>query len=98
MFRWHWYRPLQAGEHFDLRVSRDGQPHWGIAWTEEPWCETSALPSGNYRWSVAVIREAGIRPDGAKGWQPVSAESEVWLFGHWVPPTPSPTAGPAAMP
>jgi serine/threonine protein kinase len=95
-FRWHWYRDLKAGEHFDLRVSREGQPHWGIAWTEAPWCETSMLPSGNYRWSVAVIREAGIGPDGTRLWEPVSAESEVWRFGHWVPPVPSVTPTPGA--
>lgn len=90
-FRWHWYRELRPGEHFDLRVSHDGQPHWGIAWTEVPWCETSMLPSGNYRWSVVVIREAGIGADGTRLWEAVSAESELWRFGHWVPPVPSAT-------
>jgi len=87
-FRWHWHRPLQADEYFDVRVWQEGQARHGIAWTKESWHEAGGLGGGKYYWSVAVIRYTGTKPDGTKKWEAVSEESEVrWV--NYSPPAPS---------
>jgi serine/threonine-protein kinase len=97
-FRWQSDYPLQPGEHYDLRVWREGTPPYGIAWTREPSYRLDRLEAGSYRWSVAVIRETGTRPDGEKEWAPVSGESPAWSFGYWPQVAPPPTAAPAPTP
>ncbi len=98
LFRWHWYRPLESGEHFDLRVWKAGAAHNGIAWVDQPSYTTSSL-NGTYQWSVVVIRETGTRPDGSRAWEAVSLESAIWTFhcsggggggGGGKPPEPTP--------
>ena len=96
-FRWRWDRVLQADEYFDLRVWRLGTPHYGIAWTREPFYVYTMLEPGNYDWSVAVIRATGdVNPDGSKAWEPVSEESETWSFSYAMggPSRPGPTPTP----
>jgi putative membrane-bound dehydrogenase-like protein len=59
---WEWVRSLEEGEHFDLRVWREGQPAYGITWTEQTsfalsdWL--SQQEAGEYFWTVAVITGA----------------------------------------
>lgn len=96
-FRWSWERALGAGEHFDLRVWRAGQPHLGIAWVQDTTYSTRGLPGGEYRWCVAVIREAGLTADGTRGWEPVSEESSIRAFSY-SPPSERPTEPPPETP
>ena len=61
--RWTWDGTLQSGEWFDVRVWTAGTPHYGIAWTKEPfyWVDICLLDSREYYWSIAVIRgEDGV--------------------------------------
>ena len=81
-FHWRWDRPLQADEYFDLRVWKDGAPHYGITWTREPFYVLTTLEPGSYAWSVVAIRAAGANPDGSKAWEAVSEESESWSFSY----------------
>src|SRR5689334_6713182 len=32
---WEWIRSLKEGEHFDVRVWHEGDPGYGITWTEQ---------------------------------------------------------------
>ncbi len=34
MLEWSWYRELKDNERFDVRVWRDGEPAYGIAWVQ----------------------------------------------------------------
>jgi eight-cysteine-cluster-containing protein len=83
--RWDWHRELGPDEHFDVRVWKEGAPHRGIAWTEQPWHEVRGLGEGKYYWSIVVVRHTGTRPDGTKEWEAVSHESEVRWFAYSPP-------------
>jgi putative membrane-bound dehydrogenase-like protein len=56
---WEWIRSLEEGEHFDVRVWREGEPGYGITWTDEThfalsdWL--SQQEAGEFLWTVAVI-------------------------------------------
>ena len=56
---WEWVRALDEGEFFDVRVWREGEPDYGIAWSSETefnlaeWL--SQQEPGQFLWSVAVI-------------------------------------------
>lgn len=58
IFQWDW-RQLEDGEIFDVRVWREGEPNYGIAWTSASGFDfTERLRDegpGEYLWSVAVI-------------------------------------------
>jgi hypothetical protein len=56
--RWQWDRTLQADEWFDVRIWQEGMPHYGIAWTKEPYYRYDLCLNGNgyFFWSIAVIR------------------------------------------
>jgi hypothetical protein len=88
-FRWTWDRPLWAGEHFDLRVWRDGAPHLGVAWVDDTSYRLGGLSGGVYNWSVAVIRETGTGSDGAPTWEAVSHESDERSFSYSPPSGPT---------
>ena len=84
---------LKDDEHFDVRVWREGEPHYAITWTTKEYhpigCQD--LPSGKYYWSIAVIRGRDRKWE-----QDLSLESEVRVFHWWRPsalatPTPTPT-------
>jgi hypothetical protein len=99
VLKWQWERLLGPDEYFDVRVWREGKPHYGIAWTKETYHPIGYqdLPSGKYYWSIAVIRGR----DG-KWEKDLSPESEVRIF-YWFPteperptpslPPPTPTRG-----
>jgi len=59
---WDWIRDLGENEYFDVRVWREGEPQYGITWTQENsfgldgWLSTRE--AGEYFWSVAVIEGA----------------------------------------
>jgi hypothetical protein len=55
---WTWDGILQEDEWFDVRVWQVGMPHYGIAWTKqrEYKYDICLRVSGQYYWSVAVIR------------------------------------------
>jgi hypothetical protein len=56
--RWAWDGTLQADEWFDIRVWREGRPHYGVAWTKrlEYAYDLCIKGNGHFNWSVAVIR------------------------------------------
>jgi eight-cysteine-cluster-containing protein len=91
-FRWDCHRKLGPDEHFDVRVWKQGAPHWGIAWTDQPWYEARGLGGGKYYWSIVLLRHTGARPDGTKEWEAVSRESEVRWFTY-SPPAPEQFCG-----
>ena len=98
--RWRWDRALQENEYFDVRAWREGQPAYGIAWAKETFCAVRGLAPGKYYWSILVLRHTGTQPDGAKEWEPVSPESEVWWFTYSpvTPPTETPIPPPTFTP
>jgi hypothetical protein len=75
--RWQWAGELGPDEHFDVRVFREGEPHWGIAWTEvtEYLLDLDPMSGGTYYWSIAVLRGKGGKVE-----EILSPESEVWSF------------------
>ena len=56
--RWTWDGVLNEDEWFDVRIWRAGMPHYGIAWTKdtEYVYDICLQGSGDYFWSIAVIR------------------------------------------
>jgi serine/threonine protein kinase len=58
VLRWRWDRTLQPDEHFDVRVWREGEPHYGVSWTKQVNYEYDPAMKGNgtFYWSVAVVR------------------------------------------
>jgi serine/threonine protein kinase len=88
--RWRWDGQLGTDEHFDVRVWREGQPHFGIAWTEQPeyLLNLDALGGGGYYWSVAVIR--GRDGKWEKDLSPESEARSFYRSGGAPPPKPSP--------
>ena len=84
MLRWQWAGQLGPDEHFDVRVFREGKPHWGIAWTEvtEYLLNLDPMAGGTYYWSIAVLRGR----DG-KVEEVISPESDVWSFERKGGPT-----------
>jgi putative membrane-bound dehydrogenase-like protein len=71
---WEWVRGLEEGEHYDLRVWREGQPEFGITWTDETsfpleeWL--SQQEAGEFFWSVAVIRGSDGNVEATLGQAP----------------------------
>ena len=61
-FRWEWNRPLAADESFELRFypAGSGQFLAPFGWRKESSAEIDLnnLPTGAYRWVVAVVRGA----------------------------------------
>jgi serine/threonine protein kinase len=88
--RWRWDGQLGPDEHFDVRVWREGQPHFGIAWTEKPehLLNLDAMNEGWYHWSVAVIR--GRDGKWEKDLSPESEARSFYRSGGPPPPAPSP--------
>lgn len=60
VLEWQWIRPLRAGEYYDVRVWREGEPNYGITWTRDTsfsltdWLLNLPEP-GEFFWSIAVI-------------------------------------------
>lgn len=68
ILEWTWFRPLDEGEIYDVRVWQEGEFPYGITWTEDEqfrltdWLLYQA--PGEYFWTVAVMRpgEDGADP------------------------------------
>jgi glucose/arabinose dehydrogenase len=58
--RWRWLRPLEDGEVYDVRVWREGEPAYGITWTEEPEFDLTEWllfqEPGTFYWSIAALQ------------------------------------------
>jgi hypothetical protein len=103
VLEWQWDGELGPDEYFDVRVWREGKPHYGIAWEEQTSHEIDprSWPASTYYWAIAVIR--GRKVEGQSVWEAdLSPESEVWTFtcegggGDQTPPTPPPLPTPGA--
>jgi len=59
MLHWQWARELQQGEFFDVRVWREGEPDFGITWSQDTtfalaqWL--SQQEAGEFLWTIAAI-------------------------------------------
>jgi hypothetical protein len=58
MLRWTWDGTLRTDEYFDVRVWREGDPHYGVAWTKQPefLYDPKIKGPGTFYWSIAVIQ------------------------------------------
>lgn len=89
LFEWAWEGTLQADEWFDVRVWQPGMPHYGVAWTQgQSYLYDLCLQgSGNYLWSVAVVRGqegqwlGDLSPE-ATPHRFTSTRSDVWCDRH----------------
>ncbi len=56
---WRWHRPLAPDEVFDVRVWREGEPPYGIAWTTDSLFDLRhwllRQGTGTYYWAIAVL-------------------------------------------
>ncbi len=97
---WSWDGTLQADEWFDVRIWQAGMPHYGIAWTKqrEYLYDICVRGSGDFYWSVAVIRGeqgrwlADLSPE-AEAHRFTSSRYDNWctLRGRdIIPPGPAP--------
>lgn len=96
---WNWIRALNEGEAYDVRIWREGAPHYGITWTQEntinlaQWL--SAQQPGDYFWSVAVVRgENGEVSESLS----VEAAPRKFTVNSTIIPTPAPTPTPGLFP
>jgi len=92
--RWKWEGELGPDEHFDVRVWREGKPHYGIAWTKDPeYLLGPNLKRGKYYWSIAIVRgrdgkvQEEVVPEGA-------IRTFTWVGGTRPPKPPTPTPAP----
>ena len=55
---WRWTGQLMTDEWFDVRVWRENDPHYGIAWTKqtEYLFDPKPFGGGKFYWAIAVIR------------------------------------------
>jgi hypothetical protein len=93
-FSWQWYRALQQGEEYDLKVWRSGKACSSVSIQRQCNCLLDNPPDGfgHYLWQVAVVRDE-------EGNESILSESLIWSF-VWsdVPPTSTPTATPTPTP
>lgn len=59
VIHWAWEGELGADEHFDVRLWKEGAPHYGVGWSKEHRYAVVGEPGVTYYWSVAVIRGEG---------------------------------------
>lgn len=96
---WDWVRELDENEHYDVRVWREGDPAYGITWTQE---NTFALDGwlstrepGEYFWTVAVV-------EGSDGTVTANlseaAPARRFTIESNQLPTPTPTPQPTEVP
>jgi serine/threonine protein kinase len=71
-FAWAWDGRLQGTQYFDLRIWREGAPHRGVAAFTGTSGEfrVSALGSGTYFWSVAVVDNNGATTIAGEAFPP----------------------------
>ena len=65
---WTWTRPLAEDEVFDVRIWQEGEPAYGIAWTQDPNYDLTKWlldhKPGDYFWAIAVMKK---NADGTSG-------------------------------
>ncbi|MGD2144134.1 MAG: LysM peptidoglycan-binding domain-containing protein, partial [Anaerolineae bacterium] len=54
--RWSWDGELAEDEHFDVRLWREGAPHYGVGWAKDELYAVVGDPGATYYWAIAVIR------------------------------------------
>lgn len=61
LLRWTWDGKLGTNEYFDVRVWKDGDPHFGVTWTTETeyLYDPKTKGDGQFFWTVAIIRGEG---------------------------------------
>jgi tetratricopeptide (TPR) repeat protein len=90
--RWTWAGTLQPDEWFDIRVWREGTPHYGIAWTKqsEYTYDICLKGSGQVYWSIAIVHGqngqwlSDLSPEAAprRFW---SSRSDEWCSSRGRP-------------
>ena len=87
VLRWSWPGQLAEDQYFDVRVWREGEPHYGIAWAKQPEYPIKGYirdhGPGTYFWQIAVIRGENGQFLGE-----VAPPSEVRSFRVEAIPTP----------
>jgi serine/threonine protein kinase len=60
-FRWQGGSTLQGSQYYDVRVWREGAPHYGVvsSQTTQASINANALGTGTFFWSVAVVDNGG---------------------------------------
>lgn len=93
---WDWVRDLGENEYFDVRVWQEGEPGYGITWTQENsfaldgWL--SSRDAGEYFWTVAVIE--GVDGEVTANLGEAAAQRSFTIESNQIPtstPTPQPT-------
>jgi hypothetical protein len=66
LLRWSYDCPLASNEYFDVRVYREGEPHYGATWTKNKQfaVDRDRFADGVWYWSVAVVYGSDGVPDG----------------------------------
>jgi glucose/arabinose dehydrogenase len=95
LLRWEWERPLRGDEVFDVRVWREGEPHYGVTWSPNSSFNASDWlryqQPGDFYWSVAVITGSEGQVD-----REISSEAPARKFTVLSNRLPTPTAVPVA--
>lgn len=60
LLTWEWPEPLADNQYFDVRIWREGEPNYGVAWIKNDWFPVSSWlweqnMTGKFLWSVALI-------------------------------------------
>jgi glucose/arabinose dehydrogenase len=67
---WDWTRPLAADEVYDVRVWRDGDPAYGITWTQDKKFDLTQWllyqQPGDFLWSIAVLKKGAEGQDATE--------------------------------
>jgi len=62
LLRWSYNCDLGLYEHYDVRVWREGYPHYGVNWTKDPVFELDCeawyrdYGAGRFCWSIAIVQ------------------------------------------
>lgn len=96
MLNWEWERPLLGDEVYDVRVWKEGEPHYGITWSVQSSFDLTdwlrQQQPGEYFWSIAVI----VGRDGQVE-RNVSAEAPAHRFTLVSNTLPTPTPIPISQ-
>jgi glucose/arabinose dehydrogenase/mono/diheme cytochrome c family protein len=94
---WDWIRPLQGDEVYDVRVWREGAPHYGITWSPASHVDMldwlRAQEPGDFYWSIAVI----VAGEEGKVEREVSREAAPFKFTVNSTSLPTPTPIPESQ-
>jgi glucose/arabinose dehydrogenase len=92
---WEWVRDLREGEAYDVRVWQEGEPAYGITWTQDTIFNLSdwltQREPGEYFWSIAVVEGSDGTLESVIGEAPPEQQftiTDVTLPTPTVPPPP----------